>query len=298
MAMKRRLAVCLLTIGGLVCLSSATPCLAQISPFGSAAGEGISVSGTGEALERPNVVEIDLQVSGKAELTLDALVKYRDAKTRVLEALEKLKIPNLSTEERGMSISVGNTMEQQQRFNNGMPQQPGKPQVDVSSSLRVKLADVREVPPEELIKTVGRLMDVAQDSGVSVGVSPAEAQRAMRYGQTPNSGASVRFVLTDLSALREKAYEKAVADAHSRATRLAKLHNVKLGQALSIQEVVVGGDQLTAINYQVAGAVANVQQAEATEPRIASPTLAGVPVQVKLMVRFAIQPSDPATAQK
>ncbi len=55
----------------------------------------------------------------------------------------------------------------------------------------------------------------------------------------------MRFVLADLSALREKAYEKAVADAHNRATRLAKLHHVKLGSALSIQEILVGGDQVS-----------------------------------------------------
>jgi uncharacterized protein len=300
MAMKRRSAACRLLLLTLACLGLAGRSAGQITTFGSAAGEGISVSGLGEISERPNMVEIDLQVSGKAELTLDALVKYRDAKTRVLEAIEKLKVPNLSTEERGMSISIGNTLEQQQRFNNGMPQQPGKPQVDVSSSMRIKLANVREMPPEELIRTIGRLMDVAQDSGVSVGPSAAEVQRAMRYGQTPNSNASVRFVLTDLAALREKAYEKAVADAHDRATRLAKLHHVKLGQALSIQEVAVGGDPAVAINYQqqYPGAVQSLPQAEPSEPRIASSTLAGVPVQVKLTVRYAITPSDPATAQK
>ena len=34
------------------------------------------------------------------------------------------------------------------------------------------------------------------------------------------------------------------------------------------------------------------------QPRISSTTLADIPVQVKLLVRFAIEPEDPATAQK
>ena len=34
------------------------------------------------------------------------------------------------------------------------------------------------------------------------------------------------------------------------------------------------------------------------QPRISSTTLSDIPVQVKLLVRFAIQPADPATAQK
>jgi hypothetical protein len=49
--------------------------------------------------------------------------------------------------------------------------------------------------------------------------------------------------------------------------------------------------------------VANLlQMGSATEvsegPRISSSSLAEIPVQVKLLVRFAIQPADPATAQK
>ncbi len=176
-----------LFIGVLALIASSAASRAQFMP-NIGAGDGISVYGTGEVAARPNVVEIDLHVSGKAELTGDALVKYRDAKKRVLEALDKLKIKNMTADEHGLSITVGNAVEQQQRFNNGMPQTPGKPQVDVSTTVRAKLSDVREIPSEELIKTVGKLMDVAQDSGVNVGPNPADVMRSMRYGQPmPNS---------------------------------------------------------------------------------------------------------------
>jgi uncharacterized protein YggE len=287
-------------------IAAANPgaCAAQVLSSPLLAGDGITVSGSGEVAARPNLVEVDLQVSGKAELTGDALVKYRDAKKRVFEALEKLKIQNMSASEHGLSITVGNSVEQQQRIINGMVQNPGKPQVDVSSTIRVRLTGVRDSAPEDLIKTVGRLLDVAQDSGISVGPNAAEMMRAYRYGQQVQNSMPVRFVLTDLAELREQAYQKAVEDARGRATRLAKLHQVKLGSALAIQEVLVSGDQPASqalqINvyqpWQPQGATASLPEADG--PRIVSSSLAGMAVQVKLSVRFAITALDPATAQK
>ena len=275
-------------------LSSAASLHAQFVP--NLGGEGISVYGTGEVPGRPNVVEVDLQVSGKAELTGDALVKYRDAKKRLLEALDKVKVDGMSLDERGVSITVGSTLEQQQRINNGMPQVPGKPQVDVSSAVRVKLKNVRELPAEDLIKTVGKLLDAAADSGVVIGPNQAELLRAMRYGQQPSNSVPVRFIVADLSELREKAYEKAVADARSRAQRLAKLHHVKLGSAVLIQEVQVAGDLPAAVAYQ--NNQATPAEYDGDEPRMTSANLSGVSVQVKLLVRFAIEAAGPATAQQ
>ncbi|HEX3725998.1 MAG TPA: SIMPL domain-containing protein [Pirellulales bacterium] len=311
--MKIRTAVCYLALGTILGAAGPAQSLAQVAQTGSVA-DGIAVYGTGEASERPNLVEIDLHVIGKAELTGDALVKHRDAKKRVLESLDKLKIPMMSIEDLALSISVGSGSDAQQRMVNGMVQTPGKPQVEVTSSVRIKLASVRDTPPEELIKTVGRLMDVAQDSGVNVGPSPAEVMRNLRFGQPAPNSTPVRFVLTDLNDLREKAYERAVADAQNRASRLAKLHHVKLGSALSIQEVSVGGDQalansnqnnsansmpqLTVFGWQNTGSQQSAPGEGEGEPRIASNYLSGMAVQVRLLVRFAIHPAEPATAQQ
>lgn len=275
---------------------------AQVAPSGAVA-DGISVFGSGETMTQPNLVEIDLFVSGKAELTGDALVKHRDGKKRLLEALEKLKVPNLSTAERGLMVTAGTSLDQQQRMMNGMPQTPSKTQIEVASTIRVQLKDVRDMPPEELIKTVGKLIDTAQDSGVVVGPSPAEVMRAARYGNFMCNSSAVRFIVADLEELREKAYEKAVADARARATRLAKLNHVRLGSALSVQEIQVAGDapsnNSTVNAYVYYGAAQTTTGPEELgTPRIVSSTISGTPVQVKLLVRFAIQPAEPATAQK
>jgi uncharacterized protein YggE len=287
----------------LVAGSPAGSAVAQL-PFlpNMAASDGISVFGTGEIAARPNCVEIDLPVSGKAELTGDALVKYRDAKKRLVDALEKLGLKDLSTEERGVGIGPAASLEQQQRIAGGVPQVAGKPQIEVTSIVRVRLKNVRDVPADELVKTVGRLIDVAQDAGVSVGLSAADIQMRQRYGiYGTTAGTTVRFVVADLAELREKAYERAVADARDRASRLAKLNRVTLGRAVSVQEIQVAGDADSSNRAIGAVVVGNVQAPvpeASAEPRIASTTLADIPVQVKLLVRFAIEPADPATAQK
>jgi uncharacterized protein YggE len=298
--MTRRFGLAAMLICGLLFLGRPGEVRAQNPFLANVAGsDGISVFGTGELLARPNWVEIDLHLAGKAELTGDALVKYRDARKRLLEALDKLKIKDLSTDDLGLTISTGAGLEQQQRMMNGMPQAIGKPQIEVSSSLRVRLKDVREIPPDELIKTVGKLLDVAQDSGVTIGPSAAEVMRNMRYGNyMMNNTVPVRFVVADLAEMREKAYEQAVADARSRAARLAKLNHVKLGSALSVQEIQVAGDAPTSNpNMGNYGMTQPLTEASDT-PRVVSSTLSGIPVQVKLAVRFAIQAPDPATAQQ
>src|SRR5947207_7984909 len=68
-------------------------------------GAGLTVSGTAWGRGKPSVVEIGTTVSGDAELTADAVVKYRDAKKRAIAAIEGMKLPGLSVESSGYSIS-------------------------------------------------------------------------------------------------------------------------------------------------------------------------------------------------
>ncbi len=48
----------------------------------------------------------------------------------------------------------------------------------------------------------------------------------------------MRFVLEDFDKLQEEAYEKAIADARTRAERLARLSKVELGPIVAIREIV------------------------------------------------------------
>ncbi len=268
----------------------------------TAANDGISVHGVGEQIAKPNLVEIDLFVAGKAELTGDALVKFRDAKKRLLEAIGKLNLPNLTTAERALTVTAGTPLDQQQRIINGMPQLPVKTQIEVTSTIRRQLKDVSEVPTAADKSVSQRTRYTAQDAGVTVGPSPAEVMRNARYGNYMTNTSAVRFVVTDIEAIREKAYEQAVADARSRAGRLAKLNHVQLGSAQGVQELQVAGDahgSNTTVNAYVYYGMGQQSTApeEIGDPRIVSSTASGIPVQVKLLVRFGIRPNEPATAQ-
>jgi len=257
---------------------------------------GITVFGTGELQTLPNIVEIDLRAGGSAELTADSIVKYQDTKRRVLEAFEELKLPDLSIEEHGLSLSAGGGDAAMQMMMNGMVTDT-KTQVEISSMLRLRLNGIREKKAEEVLEIVGKLLDVAQDSGTSLGPSSAEIQMAYRYGRM-SSSQMVRFIVTDLEEIREQAYESAVADARRRAERLARLNGVSLGTVLGVQEILVSGDDSSTYNvYQPWSGVAT-QPSYADEPQLASDTFSEVPFRVRLMVRFAIAAEETRTAQE
>jgi uncharacterized protein YggE len=263
-------------------------------PTGGAT-EGITVFGAAQVNARPNLVEIDLRASGTAELTDDALVKFSDAKKRTLEAFDALKLKSLKIVERGVSLGPGNMQEMMQAMWQGMPMNAAKKtKIEISSTLHLELADIKEMPTEEVLKTIGKLLDTAQDSGTAFGPSAAEMQNAYRYGRQPST-TIVKFVLKDLDTIREQVYEGAVADARARAGRLAKLSGVKLGPVISVQEIQVSGDETPQRVVQPWETVSAEPEAR-LQPRIESSTLAEIPFRVKLMVRFAIERDATKTA--
>jgi uncharacterized protein YggE len=259
--------------------------------------EGITVYGSGELRAKPNFVEISLKAAARAELTDDAIVKFKDSKQRTLDAFTALKMKNLTVHETGLTLAPGNIQQIMQQMWNGMPQQNAKkPEIEISSALHLQLSEVANVPSEELLKTIGKLLDTASDSGAEYGPSQAEMQMAYRYGRNV-SGVIVKFILRDLEAIREKVYEKAVEDARTRAERLAKLHGLKLGPAIAVQEVQVSGDETGAQQVVQPWDVATNSDTP-VEPQIVSNSFNEIPFRVKLMVRFSTEPQGSKTASK
>jgi len=258
--------------------------------------EGITVYGTGELRAKPNFVEISLKAAARAELTDDAIVKFKDSKQRTLDAFTALKMKNLKVHETGLTLAPGNIQQIMQQMWNGMPQQNAKkPEIEISSALHLQLNEVQDVPSEELLKTIGKLLDTASDSGAEYGPSQAEMQMAYRYGRNV-SGVIVKFILRDLETIREKVYEKAVEDARTRAERLAKLHGLKLGPAVAVQEVQVSGDEAAQQVVQPWDVSTNSEGP--VEPQIVSNSFNEIPFRVKLLVRFSTEPQGPKTASK
>ena len=118
----------------------------------------------------PDVVEINLRLVARGELTDDAVVKHRDARKRTLETFQALKLDNLKLEEKDLTLRPGNSQEMMQMMMWGGMQssQNKRTQIEVGSMLRARLTNVNKLPTEDLMSTIGKLIDAAQDSGAGL----------------------------------------------------------------------------------------------------------------------------------
>ena len=225
--------------------------------------QGITVTGTGEVLASPDCLEIDIGASGSAELTADAIIKYRDRLRRVTEAFKKLDIEHLQVK-RG-ELSIGNVADEQHPH----------PRVTIARALRIVVTGIREMPDEELLTVIGKVIDAAKDTGAA----GEEAQSRMF---------TVRFALQDPKSVREKACRKALEDAKEQASRLANLAGGRLGRAVSVTDMPAAVDYptVTEVIQAIYGGDENLQPEE--QGRIVSGGLKDIPVRVSLRVRFEL----------
>jgi uncharacterized protein YggE len=237
--------------------------------------EGFAVVGKAYSSAKPNAVEIDLEVSAASELTADAIVKYRDAKKRIHDAFTALKLKNIGVDERGLLVDQKGQM-QNPYFWGGMPNTRTKTEVQLTRKLVVKATNIRAMDEDSVLQLVGKLLDVAQDSGGRVG--PQNNWNPYYYNPWQNMQSGlVRFVLEDFDKLQEEAYEKAIADARARAERLARLSKVELGPIVAVREIVVPSDRVTP------GA-----DDELPRKRLEVSRFQEIPIRVELLVRFGI----------
>ncbi len=279
-ARKSALAAAILTFFWMVPISPARAQFFEGGGGSSAAPqniEGFTVTGKGHAAARPDLVEIDLDVSASSELTADAIVKYRDAKKRIRDAFAALKLANVGVDERGLLVDQKGQMQNYYYFDY-QPNTRTKTEVQLSRKLVIKASDIRKLDEESVLQLVGRLLDVAQDAGAHVGGSNNfSPYYYYRYGGSPTSGL-VRFVLEDFDKLQEQAYEKAIADARMRAERLARLSRVELGPIVAVREISVPADRTSGSDD------------EPPRKRLEMAKFQEIPVRVELLVRFEVHP--------
>jgi uncharacterized protein len=239
--------------------------------------EGFTVVGKGYVGAKPNSVEIDLEVSASSELTADAIVKYRDARKKLTDAFAGLKLPNISVVERGLLVDQKGQMQNPYMFMGMGSNSRAKTEVQLSRKLVVKATDIRQMEEEKLLQEVSRLLDVAQDAGAKIGNQNNFNPYYYRYNYMETMPGLIRFVLDDFDKLEEEAYEKAIADARTRAERLAKLSKVELGPIVAVREVATPGER------------APNADGEAPRKRLEASKFQEIPVRVELMVRFEIR---------
>jgi uncharacterized protein len=200
------------------------------------ANQGITVWATGTAKAKATQVEVVATLTSESEIANDAITKYRDAKRRALEAVGKLGVDGLTVEETGMSM--GNVIPQQQlqMMMNGQAANV-KASFQVTERLRLTLKGIDKLEPVPLADTLVKIMDGGKDAGLLIGEKPPS--NYYEYNNMMNRGGqqtAVLFKLADADAVKQKAYEAAVADAKAKAARLAQLSGVKLGPVTSITE--------------------------------------------------------------
>lgn len=220
---------------------------------------GITVTGAGSVAGRPGIVELSAVVSGEGELASDASVRYRDARRRAVDALERLKVSNLSIESDGVSVSQP-PVQQMAMLNQmtGASEVP-KQRIVVTETIRLVLKDVEGMDNVKVMDLLLRLVDTARDNGLQVGGSDQPGQ--------PGRPTSVVYRLSNPSALKERAYKQAMEDARSRASALAELSGAKLGRIVSVREIDLS---------------------EGRDRTYESTVLGEVPVKVQLSVQFEI----------
>jgi uncharacterized protein YggE len=272
-------------------------CLAALVVLGSgplwgAEPTGLTVTGTGEVLVRPNLLEIDLAAVGSAELTGDAVVKYRDSLRGTIAAFEKLKLKNLKIVQGGLGIqSGGNNVPAM--ILNGIDEegQNLKSRVDIIRSLRLVLSGLDTMQEDEVTDVVSKLLDTAKDSGAIMGESQANGLLARIYGQQPASSV-VTFVVEQADEVRKQAYQEAFRQAKESAQRLADLAQIQLGTVQALEEVADETDTSTdamAAQFAMVTAVYGIGGASKRETRVVSDRWGEIPVRVTLRVKFAIQ---------
>lgn len=244
----------------------------------AAEDRAVTVLGTGEVMAKPDCLEIEVRAAAAAELTGDAVVKYRDSLRRVRSSITKLGMKNLTIEERSLRVTSG--VEQSEDgpvfVVQGQPAAGPKPEVHITRSLRLLVRGIDKLPEGDIVETISKLLDAAKDAGADVGKLPGS--NVYENMMVTSSGNSVaHFLVEHPEELREQAYHKAFEAASSRAARLAKLANARLGQVLTIDEVE------TSQVVHVYG-----QSHEDGADRLTADGLTEIPVRVSLRVRFSL----------
>ena len=269
-------AVLCIAIGGFTCATATAQ-----------EGAGITVSETGVVEAMPDTLELVAVVEGNAELAGDAVLKYRENKRRVVEAINGLKIKGMTVVGSGLSVVSGTVPNAMAALQGGQANQSKLgDKVAVQERLTVTLADVDTLTPDNILQAVTRVLDVAKDAGGVIGSSgPKSIIEIQLGGAKPAPLATFKLSKTDPP--RQKAYEAALKQARAKAERLAESAGVELGGIVSIRETAppAKSDMSGGMGAYLAlfGRSSNSQPDEFT-----STELQTIPVTVSLSVQFDI----------
>ncbi|MHB0876963.1 MAG: SIMPL domain-containing protein [Anaerolineae bacterium] len=168
----------------------------------------ITVVGAGTTSVTPDIASLDLGVETTSDSVQTAVDENRQAMTDVLAALDAAGVAP-----EDIRTSSYNIFLDQASASIVGSAQPATPAYRVSNTVNVTIRD---------LASVGEILDAVVQAGA-------------------NSIFGISFTREDWTDAEQVARTAAIADAQSRATQLADLAGVQLGQIVSISEVITGG---------------------------------------------------------
>jgi len=218
-------------------LIGCSPTTTVVNPRVSAAPDGISVTGVGEAHGPPTIAKVTIGVETRAVGASEAIGNANQRMQAVLAALTQAGVASADVQTNNLSLSY-------ERTSYGPPEPPQPPPTPLTTPAKpgapkTETGVTRAEPapsslPEGFYRasntvsvTIRDLPKIGQILGAATGAGADEML-------------GLEFRIEDTSALETKARELAVADAKARAERLAQLAGVKLGRPTSIIESNTG----------------------------------------------------------
>lgn len=264
------------------------------------AADTLTIVATGVAHTKPTQVELTASVSGEAELAKDALVKYRDAKRRAIEAIGKLEVKELTIKELGVSARVQANQQAMIAMMQGNPNPNLKPNYQFREQLRLTVKGIDKLDSAQVAELLAKVVDASRDAGLTIGPQgPSNIMEAQMMQRGAGSSSIATFRLPDATAAKAQAYETAVKDAKARAQKLADATGVKLGAVTSVQEIPAGqaaasdneDDSNKAMLFAMYGWQAALMQnndKRSASAETTSDTYEEVAVPVTLVVQFTV----------
>lgn len=273
---------------------SCCSCLA----FAQQLDAGVTVTAWGQAMARPQAIELHVKVTGKGQLGTDALARFHQYQRELAKMVSTLGPESVKVHTGGIAITLVGIPEDDWESPAPTDQQ-AVAELAVSSICRITIAGLDKLSEEELVELTSTLVDKLRDSGLTL----LPAQEAMAIEDEAGSDidgslAVVGFVLQDLSEPQASARESAFKRAKARAEALAKLAGMRLGPVVAVQEISSGVDLaespyvLEAEHERDLEADAPGIVSEASHGRLVTRTSGPVAIQVGLQVRFALLPPD------
>ena len=165
----------------------------------------ISVSGVGTASVKPNLVRTSIGLNIASPTFGEAMRRHRETMSGILEVLSTLEVEEKDILTDNFSFRYRPPWKRDGEWTEG--------EYQINNVVRVFIRDIDKVD---------QILESVVESGA-------------------NQIHGLEFLVEDTSQAESRAREKAAANARSKAEELARLHGVKLGDVIRVNEISSGG---------------------------------------------------------